>query len=415
MTRDQTARGSDPARDQTARGSGPARDQTARGSGPARDQTARGFGPARGAVAAVFALNGFIFGSLVARMPEVRDHAGISDGELGFALACVAAGSLLSMPASGALCARYGSRPVTRASFALACLAVALPPLAGSLPVLALTFLALGAGIGALDVAMNAHGVAVEQRYARPILSGFHAAFSFGGLAGAGSAAVAAALDASLKAHVAGVAAVALLAGLVWSRRFLPASADAAGEAEPVLTRPPRALWLLGALAFACLMAEGAAADWSAIYLHDDLGAASATAALAYFAFSAAMGTWRLVGDGIVTRVGTVAALRAGGMVAAVGFGGALLLAHPVAAMAGFVLLGSGLALVVPVVFRAASAVPGIPAGTGLAAVSTMGYLGFVVGPPLIGSLAHVAGLPAALGLLALIGVALALLAEQAA
>lgn len=371
--------------------------------------------PARTAVGVVFFLNGLIFGSLVARMPAVRDHAGISDGQLGFALACIAAGSLASMPVAGALAARHGSRTITRVSFGVACCAVALPPLAGSLPVLAIAFFALGAGIGALDVAMNAHGVAVERRYGRPILSGFHAAFSFGGLAGAGSAALVTGLGAGLQAHMVTVAVGALAIGLGWSARLLPSHEDAGDRATPLLARPPRALWLLGALAFVCLMAEGAAADWSAIYLHDDLGSSASTAALAYFAFSAAMGVWRLAGDGIVGRVGPQQAVRTGGLVAAVGFGGALLAGHPVAAMAGFVALGSGLALVVPVVFRAATTVPGIPAGTGLAAVSTMGYLGFVVGPPVIGSLAGLAGLAAALGLLAAIGGVVAALAGKTA
>ena len=184
---------------------------------------------ARGAVGAIFFLNGFLVGSVVARMPEIRDHAGVSDGELGLALAFLAGGALLSMPVAGLVAARRGSRPVTRAAFAAACLASVLPSLASGLAWLALAFLLMGAAMGALDVTMNAHGVAVEQRYARPILSGFHAAFSFGGLAGAGSASLMAHAGVALKAHLVAACAVALLVGMAWSRRFLPATEDAAG------------------------------------------------------------------------------------------------------------------------------------------------------------------------------------------
>ena len=161
-------------------------------------------------------------------------------------------------------------------------------------------------------------------------------------------------------------------------------------------------------------MAEGAAADWSAIYLHDDLGAGTATAALAYTAFSLAMGASRLIGDSLVARTGSEVLVRAGGIVAAAGLGAALLAGDTLAAVAGFALLGAGLAVVVPVVFRAASAIPGVPPGTGLAAVSTMGYLGFLAGPPLIGSLAAATTLPLALGLLVVVGVVVAALARAA-
>jgi MFS family permease len=369
---------------------------------------------ARSAVTAVFFLNGFMFGSLVARMPAIRDHAGVTNGELGLALACVAVGAVVAMPVAGGLAARHGSRDLTRGALALSSAAVLLPVLATSLPTLAAAFLVMGLAMGSLDVTMNAHGVAVERRYGRPILSGFHAAFSFGGLAGAATAATAAAAELDIQLHVALVAAVSLAVGLGWSRRFLAASEDASGTEHPVLARPPRRLWALGAVAFSCLLVEGAAADWSAVYVRDELRTGAATAASAYVAFSLTMAIGRLLGDRLVERFGAVALLRGGGLLAAGGFAAGLAAGAVPAAMLGFAALGAGLAAVIPVVFRAAGSAPGIAPGMALAAVSSTGYLGFVAGPPIIGSVAEGVGLPAAMVLLVALGLVVAALARSA-
>jgi MFS family permease len=369
---------------------------------------------ARGAVTAVFFLNGFLFGSLVARMPAIRDHAGVTNGELGLALASVAVGAVVAMPVAGALAARHGSRVPTRAALALSSGAVLLPVLAPSLPALAAAFLVMGLAMGSLDVTMNAHGVAVERRYGRPILSGFHAAFSFGGLAGAATAATAAAAQLDLQVHVALVAAVSLAVGVAWSRSFLLATEDASGTEHPVLARPPRRLWALGVVAFSCLLVEGAAADWSAVYVRDELSTGAATAASAYVAFSLTMAIGRLLGDRLVERFGPVTLLRAGGLVAAAGFGAGLAADTVPAALLGFAALGAGLAVVIPVVFRAAGSTPGMSPGMALAAVSSTGYLGFVAGPPIIGSVAEAIGLPTALVLLVVLAAVVAALARSA-
>jgi MFS family permease len=369
---------------------------------------------ARGAVTAVFFLNGFLFGSLVARMPAIRDHAGVTNGELGLALASVAVGAVVAMPVAGALAARHGSRAPTRSALALSSAAVLLPVLAASLPTLAAAFLVMGLAMGSLDVTMNAHGVAVERRYGRPILSGFHAAFSFGGLAGAATAATAAAVQLDLRAHVALVAVASLAIGLTWSRSFLHAAEDASGTEHPVLARPPRRLWALGVVAFSCLLVEGAAADWSAVYVRDELSTGAATAASAYVAFSLTMAIGRLLGDRLVERFGPVALLRGGGLLAAGGFGLGLAADAVPGALLGFAALGAGLATVIPVVFHAAGSTPGMSPGMALAAVSSTGYLGFVAGPPIIGSVAEAIGLPAALVLLVALGVMVAALARSA-
>ena len=370
---------------------------------PAREVRA-----ARHAVLIVFVLNGLLFGSWAARLPAVRDRVHLSDAEQGIALAALAVGAVLAMPAAGAIAARVGSRRATRVSLALGCAATALVSLPSSLAVLcAFTFL-LGCAMGALDVTMNAHGVAVERRYGRPILASFHAGFSGGGLIGGALGALAAGLALDVRPHLALVAALAALVGLTASRRFLPAHEDVVEAGAPVFVRPPRRLWALGSLAFACLLIEGASADWSAVYVRDSLGASAAVAALAFTAFSVAMTLGRVTGDPLVERLGPRRLVRAGGLVGAAGFGVALIAGAPAAGIAGFACLGAGMASVVPIVFRAAGAAPGISPGLALAAVSSTGYLGFVAGPPLIGGLAGLIGLPAALGLLVLLGLAVA-------
>jgi MFS family permease len=319
------------------------------------------------------------------------------------------------MPLAGALAARAGSRRATRLAFVLMCAATAVVALAPSLPALAALALALGVGMGSLDVSMNLHGVTVERRYGRPILAGFHAAFSLGGLAGAGLGALAAGAALDARVHLALAAAVALVVGLAWSRRFLPGTADAAASSEPVFARPPRRLWALGALAFACLVIEGASADWSGVYLNEELGTGAGLAALGFTAFSVTMTAGRLVGDRLVEAAGSVRVARLGGLWAAGGFGLALLAGRPGAALAGFACLGVGMASIVPIVFRAAGQVPGLLPGVSIAAVSTFGYFGFVVGPPLIGGVAELVGLPAALGALVLLALAVAALASTTA
>jgi MFS family permease len=222
---------------------------------------------ARGAVAAVFFFNGLLFGSWAARIPAVSERLDLSHGELGVVLAFLPVGAIVAMPLAGALAARVGSRRATRLAFAAMCLTTAAVALAPSREALAVLVLVFGVGMGSLDVSMNLHGVTVERRYGRPILAGFHAAFSFGGLAGAGVGALAAGAGLDARAHLALAAAAAAAIGLAWSRRFLPGSADAAARSDPVFAWPPRRLWALGALAFACLLIEGASADWSGVYL----------------------------------------------------------------------------------------------------------------------------------------------------
>jgi fucose permease len=234
-------------------------------------------------------------------------------------------------------------------------------------------------------------------------MSSLHALFSVGGVAGALLAAGAMGAGVSDAGHVLGAALLALAAAALALPR-LTLEPRQRGAIGPALVRPPRALLGLGFLAFVGLLAEGAMADWSAVYLHDTLGASAALAAVGFAAFSLAMAAGRFAGDAATRRVGPRAVLRASGAVAAAGLGSALLVGRPAAGIAGCALVGLGIANIVPILFSAAARGSGVEPGRALAAVATIGYLGFLCGPPLIGAVAEVAGLTVGLALVSAAG-----------
>ena len=352
---------------------------------------------ARTAVTAVFFVNGAVFSSLFARLPAIKADLGLDDGELGVALLFATVGLLIAQVAAGALAVRYGSRAVMRAVAPMYCAAVALPALAPTGEAFALGLLVLGGANGALDVAMNVQGAAVEARYDRPLMSSLHAAFSFGALAGAGAGALLAAGDVPADAHLAGVAVLTVAAVVVATRGLLAPEPPDERRAAPMLARPSRRLAALGALAFCVLLAEGSVADWSAVYLRESIGSSQAIAAVGLAAFSLTMGVGRLAGDRIAVAVGPPMLAGTGALLAAAGLGAALAVQRPGAAIAGFAAMGLGLAAVFPLVVSAAANRPDVAPGPAIAAVSTTGYAGFMAGPPLIGLLSELGTLRGAL------------------
>ena len=355
---------------------------------------------ARLGVAAIFFLNGFGFASWVVRIPAVQEKLALSEGPLGIALLGAAVGLLISTPLAGWLVARLGSRPVVGVTALLVSLVLLPLALAPTLPLLVLANVAGGATAGALDVSMNAQAVEVEKRYARPIMSSFHAAFSFGGLAGAASGGLVASFGVGVLPHLAGVAALSAVAALAAYRLLLPVSTDASGSGEyasPAFARPTRGLLGLGVISFCVLLGEGAMADWSAVYLRGTLETGPGLAAAGYAAFSLTMAAGRLAGDRLTARLGSTRLVRAGAAVAAGGLGLALATGHPLITLFGFACVGAGFSIVFPIALSAAGRTTGTSAGPAIAAVSTAGYFGFLVGPPAIGFVAEVFGLGTAL------------------
>ncbi|WP_163995662.1 MFS transporter [Pyxidicoccus caerfyrddinensis] len=358
---------------------------------------------ARLAVAVIFFVNGFVFSSWVPHIPTVQGRLGISPGLLGLALLGCAAGAMVSMPLAGTLVARWGSRKLILGSSPVFCLLAALPVQSSRLSLFALALFVFGAANGAMNVAMNSHGVTVAERLDRPILSSLHALASVGGLLGAAGSIVSLSFGLTPMAHMRGAIVLGLLLVGGAGGLLLPTSADRARN-RSTFAVPRGPLLLLGLMGFFTLMVEGAMADWSAVYLHRLLKVRTHLSGAGYAVFSMAMAAGRLPGDRLVVAVGSVAVLRAGGLLAACGLGilgAALTLSHPAFAIIGFGCVGLGLSNIIPMLFEAAGRTPGSAPGMAISAVITAGYGGVVAGPPLIGFVASSMGLPVALGLLA--------------
>jgi hypothetical protein len=346
-------------------------------------------------------------------VPDVSAATGAGHTALGVALLCLSLGALACMQLTGALCARFGTGLTAAVAGIAASACAVLPGFASGVPSLCAGLLVFGAATGAVNVAANSVGVQVEARAGRPLLSGLHAAFSAGGLLGALLGGLASALVGVLP-HLLAVAVLGL-AVMAWAGPVL-AGADTgtrgAAEAAPGAgadtgPRPTAVLVVLGAVAGATAYGEGALSDWGALHLREQLHAAPALAAAGYAAFSSAMAVGRLAGGRLVSALGERRLLVGGALVAAAGALTAVLTPSLPVALGGFVLVGLGLANVFPLAIARAGALGG-PSGVALA--TTVGYTGLLGGPPVIGFLAEHAGLPTALGTVALMAVLAAVL-----
>ncbi|MFF3438584.1 MFS transporter [Streptosporangium sp. NPDC002721] len=360
---------------------------------------------ARRAVSHFFILLGITSGAWAARIPAVKHDLDLSDGQLSYGLLAVAIGLVTGMRFAGHLTDRLGSaRLITPAAIATA-LTVIPPGYAPTLPALIATLFLFGFTNAFLDVSMNAHGVEVERAYGRPIMSSFHGMFSLGCLIGAGIGGLFAALDLSAATTLTAVGLPLALTSLYARRHLLPTTPPPATTTTTPHRRAPWTGWiiLMGVVAFAGLVGEGAANDWTAVYLFQNLGASQAVAAAGFAAFSTAMTVGRFAGDHLAQRLGPVRLVRYSGLLAAAGLTAALLSGQIPVAIAGFTLFGLGLATIVPQVFSAAGNHDPARAGQAIAQVATVGYAGLVAGPAIIGGAAELVGLPAALGIPALL------------
>lgn len=355
---------------------------------------------ARRAVAAVFFVHGVLLASWAAHIPWVKDRLGLGDGELGLVLLALAVGAVAGMAFTGPLSSRVGPHIVT--SWATIAMAVMLPlaVAAPSVALLAIALVLFGAAIGSMDVAMNAVAADLERRWGRPIMSSFHGMFSLGALGGSILAAALLGADVSPTIQAAAIALLATLA-VVPALRALPPITPVR-SAGWIVRLPRGRLLVIGLMAFAVLLGEGAVVDWSATLLREDFAASSALAALGFGAFSVTMAIGRFSGDRINTRSGPVPLVRVGGGIAAIGLGAGLLIGEPVAMIAGFALMGLGFANIVPILFVAAAANGPTPA-EGISTAASLGYLGFLVGPPIIGAVAEATSLTTGLVLVVLL------------
>lgn len=354
-------------------------------------KTDTALGRARLAISLIFAINGFLYANWTSRIPRLQELYQIDNAQLGFVLLAMSLGALVTMPLTGYIIVKVGSRKLTSImlfAFILACPFLAFMPAYTALLVLGVL---IGMSTGSLDIAMNAQAIIVEDGLKKPIMSSFHAIFSMGMLAGAATASGFIALGADVMTHLPAVSLFSILVAL-WCIRQLLADDPAANAVDGVSSSSSgsgfqfhRIIVLLGLAAFCCMMGEGAMADWTPVYMLRITGSPEQWAPIGQAAFSGAMMMGRLGGDWARARFGSLSLIRNGGLLALAGLSLALFFPFPVTAFLGFLLVGLGLSNIVPIAYSISGKVPGVAPSVGISSVTTIGYAGFLFGPPVIG------------------------------
>jgi MFS family permease len=354
----------------------------------------------------VFFVHGFLFASWTAHIPQLKQHLGLSNGQLGIALLGAPIGSVLAMVLAARLLPKVGSRRMVRVALVGYCVSGPFIGLTGSFGTFFVAFLLWGFFQGMLDVSMNTQAITVERFSGRVLLPGFHGSWSTGALVGAVTGASAVGLGVSLSEQLLVLSVPCLLLVSWLSTRMIPdrrAVSDSESSERTVDRRRgvlQGAVIVLGSIAFADMLCEGAAADWAAVYLRNSLHTVPVVAGLAYAAYSLAMLAVRLSGNRLFTRFAAHRLLPLLATLGTLGFAAGLFIARPVSVLFGFALLGAGLGGVVPMVLSAAGAVGNVNSGRAVAAVAGCGWAGYVVGPVLIGAIASLSTLRTALFLI---------------
>lgn len=358
-----------------------------------------------------FFLNGFIYANWVSRLPRIQEQYHADNGTIGIVLLAMSLGAVVAMPFTGWAIIKNGSRRLTMFSLIAYCGFVPFIPYMSIIPLLVILYILMGIVTGMLDVAMNAQAVMIEKAYKKPIMTSFHAFFSIGMALGAWCGALFAELGFDLSYHLSVVVVVALMAAFWVSRNLIyDKPLENAGTDGPLFRFPSPALVSIGIIAFCCMMGEGAMADWTVNYMENVTFASKSLAPIALSAFATAMTAGRIFGDKVRLRFGDSTLITWGGLMATSGLLIAILFPHPYAAISGFFLVGLGLSTIVPIAYSIAGNTKGLPAGVGLAMVTTVGYSGFLFGPPIIGFIADQYSLRIGLGMVLILFVIMTLL-----
>jgi len=369
--------------------------------------------PSRIAVKLIFFINGFVHANLAARFPRVQELFDIDNGTLGFVLLSSSVGALLAMPFTGWLIIRNGSRRITIFSIFLYCIFVPLVPLMPGLPGLVVLFFIMGLTAGMLDVSMNSQAVMVEKIHQKPIMTSFHALFSIGMVAGAFCGALFVKLETTLFIHFAVIVGMSVAAA-AWARYHLIHDKPKEKEVDgPAFRLPNAAMVSIGVIAFCCMLGEGAMADWSTNYMENIAMASPALAPLGLSAFALAMTIGRFFGDGARLKFGDRNLMVMCGLISTMGIALTLLFNNPYSVIAGLFIIGIGLSSIVPIAYSIAGNSKNLPPGVGLAMVTTVGYSGFLFGPPIIGLLANWQSLRIALTVVAFLFVIMTFLSAR--
>lgn len=358
-----------------------------------------------------FFVAGFAVSAWAPLVPLAKARLNLNDGQLGALLLCLGLGSVLAMPFSGGLAGKFGCRTIILAAGTATCLALPVVATATTIPLIVAGLILLGAGLGTIDVVMNIQAVIVERASGKAMMSGFHGLYSVGGIAGAGGMTGLLALKTMPLAAASIITVVAL--ALLWgsAKGLLPYGSE---EEAPAFAIPRGRVLLIGALCFVLFLAEGSVLDWSGVLLTTQRGLEEGHAGIGYVAFAVMMTLGRLTGDAVVRKVGTKRILTFGGLCTAAGFALAALVPNAAVSILGFALIGTGAANVVPVLFSAAGNQRAMPTNLAIAAVTTLGYAGILLGPALIGFVARASSLPLAFLLVAALLVVVAMCATPA-
>lgn len=345
---------------------------------------------ARVAISIIFLLNGLTLSALVSRVPAIVEELGMNTGSVGTVMMGMAVGAFISFPISGKLIDSIGSARATSLFGVIFFSALPVLAMASNAYLLLAALVLFGFGNGGLDLSMNAQGIEIEARSGRSIINSLHGFFSLGGLLGAMIGAFMAWQHIEPLGHFALVAVINVALLLVLRGSLVPdLTSNKSDEPTPFFSLPHRSLWVLGIIALCTAVGEGAMSSWSALYLNRHLGTTEDVAALGYAAFSLAMLTGRFSGDRFVTAWDPAKLIRRSGSLAAIGLGIASVLDEPWSMLIGFVFVGLGLAVVYPLVFSAAGNHPTLPRGQAVAGTATVGYTGFLAGPPILGWVAQ--------------------------
>lgn len=352
-----------------------------------------------------FFIAGFGIAAWAPLVPYAKARAQLDEGTLGLLLLCLGVGSIIAMPAAGALASRFGCRRVLTGGTILICLALPLLATVSSIPLLMAALFLFGAGLGAVDSTVNLQAVIVERASGKTMMSGFHGLFSLGGIVGAAGVSGLLGLGLSPLAAILVVVVIIVLALLKAGPHLLPYGSESSG---PAFAIPHGVVLFIGCLCFIVFLAEGAVLDWSAVFLSAERGLDEAYAGLGYAAFALTMTAGRLTGDAIVRRLGATRVIVIGGALAAAGMLLATLLPAWETALVGYALVGAGCSNIVPVLYTAVGKQQVMPEHIAVPAITTLGYAGILSGPAMIGFIAHGSSLSAAFVLIAvlLIGVA---------
>ncbi|MBW7889603.1 MAG: MFS transporter [Chitinophagaceae bacterium] len=365
---------------------------------------------ARIAVSALFFCAGFCFAAWAARIPVIQHKLQLNEAELGLLLLSIPVGLMVSLPVSGIVVTRYGSRPV--AIFAGIFYSSLLPflGLASAIWQLVIALFLFGFAGNLLNISMNAQGVDVEDGYGRSVMASFHGIWSLAGFTGALAGMLFISLNILPFFHFLIVAFI--IWGIVFSiYKKLPARDIHSDSQKPILARPDKNLLRLGLIAFCCMVCEGTMFDWSAVYFNKVVRASAANTTLGYTAFMSTMAIGRFTGDKLVNRIGRMHMIRLSGLLIFTGLFLTVLFPNLIAATIGFLITGMGVSSVVPIVYGVAGRSDKVSSGVALASVSTIGYLGFLFGPPLIGLVAHQLNLRWSFSIIACLGLGTTIIA----